>query len=446
MHHLFSQKLRSYYRNSDFYPVFNFSEELARGRTYLVLSSIVANIVVVLTTGVFYTGFLLENNINIVDIGIVGFIPFLSAAFAIFAPKIFERLPRRKLLLLLGRGVYYFFLIAAITALPYLGLPKSWKIPMLMAFMFIAHICNAITSSGFFVWHKKLLPNQVRPSYFSFTLAVTGIINALSLLFSSFLADFFTASGQALFGMVLIRIIALFFAVVDLLLLARIKEYPYDAQKKSTKIADIFRLPLKEKRFLLSMLVIMCWNLMVYLTVSCANVYLIDTVKISYTFINAMGALYALFLLFLTPVWQRIYGRLELFKTLRLAVLILAPLYLVYGFVTAENYFWLYPLMILCFHVGNVGLNMTFSNIPYIHMPQENETCYSSFYIVVSNLTAFIGQMLGTLFIGATEQYALEIGGFIFTNVQMLLIIQGLLMFLFAYLIHRLAPVLQQEE
>lgn len=196
----------------------------------------------------------------------------------------------------------------------------------------------------------------MRPSYFSFTLAVTGIINALSLLFSSFLADFFTASGQALFGMVLIRIIALFFAVVDLLLLARIKEYPYDAQKKSTKIADIFRLPLKEKRFLLSMLVIMCWNLMVYLTVSCANVYLIDTVKISYTFINAMGALYALFLLFLTPVWQRIYGRLELFKTLRLAVLILAPLYLVYGFVTAENYFWLYPLMILCFQVGNVGL------------------------------------------------------------------------------------------
>ena len=432
-------------RSSNFFIVFNRTEDKARGRVYLISSAILANIAAVLFTGTFYTGFLLANNIDIVKIGIIGFVPYIVSLFSLLSPTILSKMPRRKPFLLTMRCLYYFFIVVAITLLPYMGLTQDLMLILLTVFIFIGHSCNAVSTIGYFVWHKKLLPDNVRPSYFSYSLAFTGVINSVALLLSSFLADFLKDSGQELLGMVVIRAIAVIFAAADVLCLSRIQEYPYENAEKKTRLSDIFTLPFKKKKYLLTMVLLMWWNTMAFLTAAFVSVYLIDTVQISYTYINAMTALYALFLIFLTPVWKKFYQKHEMFKTMVFAVLIAVPLYLLYAFLTADNYIWLYPLLVLGFHTCNVGLNMAFANVPYVNMPHENEECYTSFYVVVANITAFFGQMLGTLFVGVIGDGALVIGGFSFTSVQMLLAIQGVLMLLFAWFVHRITPRIQPE-
>ncbi|MEG0663761.1 MAG: hypothetical protein RR483_01525, partial [Clostridia bacterium] len=52
--------------------LFNFNNEAAKGRTFILISAVFSSIITALTSGIFYTGFLLVNNINIVEIGIIG--------------------------------------------------------------------------------------------------------------------------------------------------------------------------------------------------------------------------------------------------------------------------------------------------------------------------------------------------------------------------------------
>ena len=113
-------------RGSQFFAVFNRGDELAKGRLLLLFYSISANIAAVLFGGTFYSGFLLANGINLVQIGIISFIPNLCVLFSLLSPPFLEKLAKRKVFLLSLRFVYYFLLIVAITVLPYFRLSQEW--------------------------------------------------------------------------------------------------------------------------------------------------------------------------------------------------------------------------------------------------------------------------------------------------------------------------------
>lgn len=95
MNHInLAERIKISFQNSMFYSLFNFSDREAKGRSCMLLSTILATVVNTMTGGVFYTGFLLANDINMVDIGVLGFIPFLTSIFSVFSPMILERFQR----------------------------------------------------------------------------------------------------------------------------------------------------------------------------------------------------------------------------------------------------------------------------------------------------------------------------------------------------------------
>ena len=81
-------------RHAHFFTMFNFRDELAKGRSCMLLSAILASVINWLTTGLFYTSFLMANGIDIVKIGIISFVPFIANCFSIFSPSILERFPK----------------------------------------------------------------------------------------------------------------------------------------------------------------------------------------------------------------------------------------------------------------------------------------------------------------------------------------------------------------
>lgn len=71
-------KLQKWYRRSELYMVFNFKQEAARARTYLLGALSVESIISGLTTGIFYTGFLMCYGVrSCTSWAISGLMPFL---------------------------------------------------------------------------------------------------------------------------------------------------------------------------------------------------------------------------------------------------------------------------------------------------------------------------------------------------------------------------------
>ena len=81
--------MRFAFKSTRFFTLFNFHDEQAKGRSCMLLSSVIASVISWLTTGLFYTSFLMANGIDIVKIGIITFVPFIANCFSIFSPSAF---------------------------------------------------------------------------------------------------------------------------------------------------------------------------------------------------------------------------------------------------------------------------------------------------------------------------------------------------------------------
>ncbi|MBO5671305.1 MAG: hypothetical protein J6S41_07125, partial [Clostridia bacterium] len=64
---------------------------------------------------------------------------------------------------------------------------------------------------------------------------------------------------------------------------------------------------------------------------------------------------------------------------------------------------WLYPATLIYAFVLAVGINLSFTNVPYIHIPEKNQTIFISFYTTMNNLGALLGVTFGREFIALTE-------------------------------------------
>ena len=107
-------------------------------------------------------------------------------------------------------------------------------------------------------------------------------------------------------------------------------------------------------------------------------------------------------------------------------MLIHAPSWVAYACVDAGNYLWLYTAVRIFQHVVGVGLNTSYANISFVNLPQEDQTNYFSFYMLVNSLSAFAGMMVGTGLVAWIGERALFLFGLRFSSVQILLLIQAL--------------------
>ena len=111
-------KLTKLYRKTGWHTVFSFDDDGTSARAYLLGATAAQAIVSGLSTGVFYTGFLLGYGINIVNLSILTVIPYLTSLFSLLTPYILDRFPRRRMLLSVARVAYYTVNVIGITVLP----------------------------------------------------------------------------------------------------------------------------------------------------------------------------------------------------------------------------------------------------------------------------------------------------------------------------------------
>lgn len=428
------------------YTLFFEKEDKARGRLCMLLSGITNSIAANLTGGVFYTGFLLGNGIDITNIGIITALPYLASLLSIFSPMILERFQKRRWVLAGARLVYYFINIVLLTLMPMFVHDTGQKIFWFGVIVLAANAINFLFGSGYSVWHLNFIPNDVRASFFTMQQFCMNLLAGSVTVLSGIAADALSGSPQQLVIITALRYIGFVFAIVDVAVLCLPREYPYPLSGQNRSLLNVFRIPLKDKKFVHTMAFYCLYCAINNLTAGVLNAYLLSSVGVSYVQINFINVCYALFFILFSKAWQRGIRRFGWLKTFGFTCLCNAPTYLLYLFLQPGNAIWLFTLLRFAQHFLGIGYNVTAANLPYLNMPQEDRTSYMSFFNLAANMTILIAITAGTWFVAAVGDFTLRLGAVAFDGVQFLCAITALLCVASAVHAMRVAPKLEPAE
>jgi hypothetical protein len=96
---------------------------------------------------------------------------------------------------------------------------------------------------------------------------------------------------------------------------------------------------------------------------------------------------------------------------------------------------YLYILVSLFCGIVSPGVNIVFSNVPYLNMPRENQTNYLSFYSTAVSLSSMLGSTVSRWFITATEGKYIVFFGVEMQNKQYINLISWIIMLIISLLL-----------
>ena len=427
--------LGSKIKGSRFYFLFNWKDDKAKGRTCMMISTALTSCITYLTVGIFYTGFLTANDINLVNVGIITFIPFIANLFTIFSPLVLEKLVRRKKALAFAKLAYYSLYILAVTVMPYFIEDTGLKLTVFIALIFVANVINSIFVSGYTAWQSNFLPPQVRADFFAYSQTISAFVGGVVAILLAIAADSLKGSAYEITVIYAIRYFAYFLAVLDVIVLSLPKEYEYSKSAK-IDIKNVFRFPFTNKKFLITMLFVLGWNFSYSITSGSLDYYLLNNVGVNYFTVYLVNLIYFVFLLVCSPAWKKVIKKFYWFDAYAIALILNGATYIIYSCVTNSA---LFVVVRMLQHITGVGVNISFANMVYVNLPENDRSYYVSFNLLVTNLGSFLGLMFGTAFNAILGDNTLTIAGTELVNVQILLLIQAFAMIINAIIVFALS-------
>jgi len=411
-------------KKAGWFEVYDVSTPGGRARACLLTAALAQGLVNCLSTGIFYTGLLMGFGFNIVNISILASIPHIASLVTLFSPYLLERFRKRRVLLSALRTVYYAVNILGITLLPQLVRSGTGRIWGLIIITFVSHAIYNISSAGYTVWQMPYITPEVRSGYFASMDMTISLASTVFMVIAGLVTD--RLEGQAQLNLIIIlRYAAFFVGLLDVFFLQKIKEPVYETTINRPSLLDFFRLPLSNKKFLLTTLIYclyMCFSTMGF---SLTGAWLLDEVGTGYLFINLLEVPYFLFVLFTTRLWSAFTKKHGTFKALALGILSFAPGYLLYGLVNSGNYFWLLLIIRMTDQFFSLAIVLPRNSMMYVNTPEQDRTNYLSFYTLAGSLSNFLGVSIGTWVVSAMGDRTWNLLGNSVSSVPTLLMAQG---------------------
>jgi len=416
--------------------IFNLREEEARGRVIGLVSALLASVYSVFVSGIFYTGFLTMYGMSVTDVGILTFLPFGANMLSIFSPKVLGCFKRRKPVLIGAKIFYYFITTTLITIMPQIVHGHRARLVSLIVITTFATGFNALFSPGITSWFYHFYPKDTdkRALYLMLQQFFTIGFGSIVTIGSSLITDALEGSAMQDQLILFFRYFALVLVLVDVLIQSRAKEYA-EPEGTTVKLLDVFTVPVRNRKFLACMLLLLVWTFTENVKVGVWNYFLINEMGYSYTIINAATLMYFLVMLVVAPIWQKVMRNLHFVRTLYIGMLLLVPTELMLLYLTPETSLFFVLECILQNAVG-VGIQQATANILYMNMPMENSVPYISCYAVGQNALAFLGMMIGTFLTSLPANGAIDLLGREMSSVQITTLVKaGMYLVMGIYLI-----------
>lgn len=404
-------------------------DAMSADRRRLLCCNYTSNVIANLVGGSFWTGLLLYLNADDAFIGTTTMISTAANMLQMFAPLLLERFAHRKKLLILLRSAVYFFNVLFIGLIPLFPIERQARLTLTALIILLVNVLSAVSAPGITIWHLQSLPNRVRQPYFSLVTMTNCVVIAVSILLGGKVVDLFRAASLEYWGLLLLRLVALSLCVVEIVLYSRIHEYPYESSGERVSVRDLLIKPLTNRLYLLTVAVAVLWNFSANLPSSFYTVYMLKNLGVSYTYLNLVNMMNVPVSLLIAPLWRKVLHKNGWFRTLCIAMGLYALRYIPLAFTTTQS-MYLYPLEEIFRFVFAIGINLAFTGIPYVNMPQANQTAFIGFYSTCANLAALLGVTVSKYFILWTGDRTLTLLGCEMINKQYLMLLTASLMLL----------------
>ena len=412
-------------------------EQSNASRRALLTHNVTANLIANLIGGNFLTGLMILMQADDAFIGLIPMLTFAGNLLQLLSPYILERFNRRKPILIAVRSVMHTINILFIALIPILPAGLHTRLILLAASVLTVNILNAFLNPGMSVWHMAHIPPRVRVQYFSTVHMLNGVFIALFNLGGSYVVDRFKTGGQELLGLEILRAAALVIAAFDIINLLRIRELPYAQAAKRVSLRELFIKPFRNKVYLRSVLIIFIWSLLANMPGSFYTVYLLKEQHVSYSYINTVALFNVVVLLLMTPLWRRIYLKHSWLKPLSYAMMFFSSHYFLLSFASGKLLF-LYPIGMILNYLFVSGINLAFSSVGYLNIPDDNQTMYISFYATANNLAALFAATIARAFVSGLGGLRFQILGVPFGEKQLMMLMLGFLMLAGGFIIRRI--------
>jgi len=390
-------------KNSGLHSVYNWKTEHGRGRSCMLLNSVFAGLAGQFSGSVFYSAFLLAYGFDLSEINVLLFVPYITTFLYLFSPALLERFKKRKAVLAVARLVVHTINILGITLLPMLFakdengniIDKSTMTVAFVVIIMTANAINALFSQGYSAWHANFLTDDIRADYFTSSQCINAMVYVAVFLVSLF-ADSLKETSDYIPFLTAMRFVAYGLAIIDILFLLIPKEYEYPKTVDKPKIKYVFTLPFKNKKFLMTIAIIVMVTFATNIHAGYIDSFIIKEIKAPLALINGINALYFAFFIIFGTMWKKFIAKNTWFRALGFALIIEGFSYLTYSFI-APGYLVLYTGVRLWQHVMGVVRGTIIASLPYLNLPESDRTNYLAFYTIVNNMGAFTARILGQI-------------------------------------------------
>lgn len=370
-----------------------------RSRRSIICSGLAYNIVFNILNGSYLAGFCLTIGASANQVNAIVIVLSVCNLVQIISPLFMARLRRRKPLLIALRGTAHAVNILVIPALALAGIPGNVLLPLVTVLLGMAQCLLAFVSPGIQVWHIGCIPPEKQLGHFSFFTVMNCITVYVGLFLWGLVTDGLSGWLGKGIALPLVRMSMLLLAAIDIFFLTRIHEYPPEESRRQSVwkfFAQMGRCIRESPAYCKIIGVASAWNLVANIPSQYYNTYLLENLGLSYTFLNSVTLFNVVVVLALTPVWKRFVQWKGVRGCLFWSVLLFAPHAVGYAFTTAETVF-LYPISVIYNLIFAAGINLGFSLVPYLNLPEKNRTIYMAVYNTSCALSALLGVLFGRL-------------------------------------------------
>lgn len=425
--------------------VFGHSDDGAEARSNLLCATIAQQVVSGLSSGTFYTGFLLGYGIDVVSISLLSIVPYACSMLTFFTPLILDRFPKRRKVLSVTRIIYYGIQILGITLIPMVVQSPDLRVWGLVGVIILANVIHYLFYPGYSPWHMSHLVPEVRDGYYAATNVVSLLSSSGVSTLAGFLADRLTGNVQQSF-FILMRFLAFGVAMLDVYYLQKPKEPVYSTSRQHFALLDVLKIPLSNSKFSATMLVFGLYQMITSFYIPAHNVWLLTSVHCSYGYIGLVNCLAPPFVILTQHFWSGVKKKLGTFRLLSLSLVLYTVSYVGYSFVNAENYLWLMTAVRIWQHIIWPSLIYTVNELVYINLPKKDQTCYISFYTILNNLATPLGMLISTFVVGKLGNRRVPLAGAQLESAPLMFLAMGICYLLLAVFVMKVRKFLEPNQ
>lgn len=403
--------------------------DFKKSRIYYTAADSAAQTIAQLAGGTFLATLMSHSGISDANIGIITSLISFAALSQLFLINFFKKIKKYKFLVTIT--ALQRILFAVLYFVPLFMINDTLKSFLIAILYFVGQIFVQIGTPASQDWIASLVPSRLRGKYFSIKDSVAVFVVSSLMLISGMILDYLK-KGDILTGFIIIGVLIFILTLVNVTGLSLMKEPKFSyvneegkemhgrlakrakdqkVVEKSQSVLSEIKEAIDDRKFRKAFAVQSLYTLAFYICTPFNSSYMINDLKLPYTFIMLVSFIFNLYRIYITPKLGRLADKHGMGKILRFALLALGMNFLSIAFMMPFN---AYLMLILSTFFGStawafVGIGLFGIQLDFYR--SDKRMIWLTLTSSVSGLFGFLVSIIGGSILNRLQQMDIHLFG-----------------------------------